>query len=107
MGSRLGAALAAAFVGLLCSCGPATDGVGDRYYGTIDPSTLDSKLKPSTKCPTGISSCYSPQQVSLHGQFFTERQLRIIVRRGIKHPPGNANLPVQSPPAYDAEGVIK
>src|SRR6185295_2583442 len=26
-----------------------------------------------------------------------------LLRRGIKHPPGNANLPVQSAPAYDAQ----
>jgi len=68
--SRTTAALA--FLAVLLACGPAsTPATGDKYYGPIDGSVLDAKLRPAAaatgRCPTGQAPCYPPQQVSIHG----------------------------------------
>lgn len=68
--SRTTAALAA--LAVLLACGSAnTPFTGDKYYGPIDGSVLDAKLRPAAastgRCPTGQAPCYPPQQVSIHG----------------------------------------
>jgi len=68
--SRTTAALAV--LAVLLACGPSSSGVaGDKYYGPIDGSALDAKLRPAAaatgRCPTGQAPCYPPQQVSIHG----------------------------------------
>ncbi|HVE87113.1 MAG TPA: hypothetical protein VND93_29865 [Myxococcales bacterium] len=64
----------AALAALLLACGPATSEVAeDKYYGPIDASALDARLRAATgaRCPTGVTSCYPAQQVSLHGATIT------------------------------------
>jgi hypothetical protein len=62
---------ALAVLGALLACGPAGAPAGDKYYGPIDGSALDAKLRPaaanSGRCPTGQAPCYPPQLVSIHG----------------------------------------
>src|SRR4051812_8887295 len=71
--SRHAALAAAAFALSACAllaCGPAAGGPAvDKYYGPIDASALDAKLRAATgaRCPTGVTSCYPVQQVSLRG----------------------------------------
>jgi len=60
-----------AALAVLLACGPdGSPEVGDRYYGPIDATALDAKLRPATgtRCPTGQSPCYPPQEVSVRGQ---------------------------------------
>ena len=60
-----------AALAVLLACGPdGSSEVADKYYGPIDAAALDAKLRPvtGTRCPTGQSPCYPPQEVSIRGQ---------------------------------------